>query len=116
MLTAGIVIMVASVVVCVVALAVLALKSSPARTATKRVSTTLVPSGQHQEPPSYPGAQGVRYDYRAAQSAPAWAAAESARPRTSEAEEPPPWVLKLSIGSAGGLVLGLLLVMIGAMV
>ncbi|MDQ3719895.1 MAG: hypothetical protein M3350_03810 [Actinomycetota bacterium] len=106
MLTLGIVIMVASVVAGVGALTFLALKSSPARTAGRRVSTTLVPSESQQEAPYYPAAQNVRYGYTGAQTAPAQAA---------EAEEPPPWVLKLSLGSAAGLVLGLLLVMIGAM-
>lgn len=105
MLTVGIVLMVASVVACVGALTFLALKSSPARAAGRRVSTTLAPSAQQQGAPYYYSAQqDVRY-HPGEQDAPAY---------TAEAE-PPPLVLTLAVGSVAGLVLGLLLVMIGSM-
>ncbi len=106
MLTVGIAIMVLSVLAGVGALTFLALKSSSARSAGRRVSTTLVPPGQQQEAPYHAAAQGVRHGQPAGQNAPT---------RAAEAEEPPPWVLTVSIGSVVGLVLGLLLVMIGSL-
>jgi len=104
MLTVGIAIMVTSVVAGLGALTFLALKSSPARAAGRRVGATLAVSNQQPGAPYHPAQQDVGY-YRGEQNAP---------PYTAEAE-PPPLVLTLAAGSAAGLLLGLLLVMIGSM-
>jgi len=104
MLTVGIAIMVMSVVAGLGALTFLALKSSPARAAGRRVGESLAPSVPQQGATYYPAAQDARYQ-PVEQSPPAY---------TAEAE-PPPLVLTLAVGSVGGLVLGLLMVMIGAM-
>ena len=94
MLTVGIVIMVLSIVLGVVALTSLALMSSGGRAARGRVSTTLALSDRRPDASYYPVEQEV----------PAYAT-----------EEPPRWVLTLALVSAGGLVLGLFIVMIGSM-
>jgi len=104
MLTVGIAIMVTSMVAGLGALTFLALKSSPARAAGRRVGATLAVSNQPQGAPPYTAQQDEGY-YPGEQNAP---------PYTAEAE-PPPLVLTLAAGSAAGLVLGLLLVMIGSM-
>ena len=94
MLTVGIVLMVLSVVAGVIAGASLALMSSGARATGGRVRTAMVPGGREQDAPYYPSERDV----------PPYGT-----------EEPPGWVLKLALVSAGGLVLGLFVVMIGSM-
>jgi hypothetical protein len=97
MLTVGIILMIASIVVGVITLTSVAFMSSAARSAGRRARTAMTRSGRGNDPSHrevFGSAQGD------AHSGPA------------EAQEPPRWILVLTMLSGGGLVLGLLLVMI----
>lgn len=96
MLTVGITLMVASVVVGVITLLLVALMSSPARSAARRARTRVSRSAGRGAP-SYQEVFGSTVADRRSDPA---------------QEEPPRWVLGLAILSGAGLVLGLLLVMI----
>lgn len=96
MLTVGITLMVASVVVGVITLLSVALMSPPARTAARRARTT-VSRSVRRDAPSYHEVFGSTVQDRGSHPAD---------------QEPPGWVLGLTILSGAGLVLGLLLVMI----
>ena len=96
MLTVGITLMVVSVVVGVITLVSVALMSSTARTAARRARTTVSRSG---------GKDGSSHQDRFRSTE------RDGRSEPAE-EEPPRWVLGLTIISGAGLVLGLLLVMI----
>ena len=102
MLTVGIVIMVLSIVLGVVALTSLALMSSGGRAARGRVSTTLALSDRRPGGSYHPGDASY---YSPEEDAPVSATA---------ADQPPQWVLVLAIASAAGLVLGLLLAMLAS--
>ena len=93
MLTAGITLMVVSIVVGVITLICAALMSSPGRAAGRRARTTVIRSARRGAP-SYNELFG-----------------STQRDQRSE-EDPPGWILGLMIISGAGLVLGLLLVMI----
>ena len=86
MLSIGIIVMVGSVVVGVIALSWVVLTSSGARDAGRRVRIAMALSDPEGE----------------------------VRPAATEAEEPPRWILALLILSGAGLVLGLLMVMIAS--
>jgi hypothetical protein len=109
-LTAGIIVMVVSLVLGVIALTLVALMSSAARTAGRRTRTAMGLSGPEErrdypaeaEGPYYPAEQEVR-DHPPQAPAPA----------AAEAEQPARWVLALVVISGAGLGLGLLMVMIG---
>ncbi|MDQ3607352.1 MAG: hypothetical protein M3459_00390 [Actinomycetota bacterium] len=96
MLTVGITLMVASIVVGVLALASVALLSSPARSAGRRARSAVTRTDRGE--PSHRDVFG--------------SAEQDVRSHPAEAEEPPRWVLALTMLSGAGLVLGLLLVMI----
>lgn len=105
MLTVGIILMVASVVVGIITLTSAVLMSS-SRSAGRRARTAVVPSDRKQAS-SYHDLfeekeQNLRHD----------ATQQGAPHHTGEAEQPPRWVLVLTIISGAGLVLGLLFVMI----
>ncbi len=87
MLTAGIAIMVASIVLGVIALTAAALTAPATRSAGRRTRTAMALSDEEEE----------------------------ALPPATEPRESPRWMLMLAILSAGGLVLGLLLVMIASL-
>jgi len=97
MLTVGITLMLASIVIGVAALISVALMSSPARSAGRRARTAVARSNRGHAP-SHQDVFG--------------SAGRDARSHPAEAEEPPRWVLALTLLSGAGLVLGLLLVMI----
>ncbi|MCP9490545.1 MAG: hypothetical protein MSC31_11805 [Solirubrobacteraceae bacterium MAG38_C4-C5] len=97
MLTVGITLMVASVVVGVITLVSVALISSPSRSAGRRARTAVTRSGAGNDPSNRDVFGSVEQDVRS---------------QPAEAQEPPRWVLALALLSAAGLVLGLLLVMI----
>jgi len=103
-LTLGITIMVASIVMGMLALASVALMSSPARSAGRRARTGARTALARTQSLFDHGAAGDGEPYRAERSAPAHAADE----------DPPRWVLSLAILSGAGLVLGLLMVMIAS--
>ncbi|MDQ3587925.1 MAG: hypothetical protein M3433_03735 [Actinomycetota bacterium] len=105
MLTAGIAIMVMSVVVGVIVLTYAALMYSPARDVGRRVSTAMAITDHRQDAPSYPRGHNAP-SYPAEQNAPAYAA---------QAEDAPRWVLALAGLSAAGLVLGLLITMVASL-
>jgi len=94
MLTVGITLMVASIVVGIVTLVLAALMTSSARSAGRRARTAVGRSGRAHDPSHHD----------------VFGSAERSQP--AEAEEPPRWVLALTLFSGAGLVLGLLLVMI----
>ena len=96
MLTAGITLMVASVVVGVITLIATALTSSPGRAAGRRARTT-VSRSVRRGAPSHQELFG---------------STERDRRSNPAEEDPPGWVLGLMVISGAGLVLGLLLVMI----
>ncbi len=96
MLTVGITLMVASVVVGVVTLIAVALMSSPARAAGRRARTAVTRSARKDDL--------SHHDL--------FGPAEQDRRSHAAEEEPPRWVLGLTVLSGAGLVLGLLFVMI----
>jgi len=98
MLTVGITLMLASIVVGVITLVSVALLSSPARSAGRR-ARSMVSRSARQRDPSFQDVFGS-------------AAQRDVRSHPAEAEEPPRWVLALTLLCGAGLVLGLLLVMI----
>jgi hypothetical protein len=99
MLTAGIILMIASIVAGIITLTSVALMSSAARSAGRRARTAVTRSDRDDQPHQDLFGSAKR-DTR---SHP-W----------EEAGEPPRWVLALTALSGGGLVLGLLLVMIAS--
>jgi len=101
MLTLGITIMVASIVIGIVTLTSVALISSPARSTGRRVRTAIARRRGLLDPA---GAGQRAHRDRGEGGANAYAAGE----------EPPRWVLALAILSGAGLVLGLLMVMIAS--
>jgi hypothetical protein len=96
-LTVGITLMAASIVVGIIALTSVGLMSPAARSAGSRARAAVTRSDRRDDP-SYHELFG--------------SAERDARSRPAEAEEPPRWILALTMLSGGGLVLGLLLVMI----
>lgn len=90
MLPVGITLMVASIVVGVVALTLVALTSSWARSAARRTRTAMALSDE-EEADRYP------------------------RPHAGEAADAPRWAIAMMMISGAGLVLGLLMVMIGSL-
>ena len=101
MLTLGITIMVASIVIGIVTLTCVALMSSGARSAGRRARTAITRrQGPFDQATAREGAS-----YRVQSAATRYATAD---------EDPPRWVLALAILSGAGLLLGLLMVMIAS--
>ncbi len=102
MLTLGITIMVASIVIGIVALVSVALMSSGARSAGRRARTAIT---RKRGP----------FDHATAQEGASYHRPErAATPYAAAGEYPPRWVLALAILSGAGLVLGLLMAMIAS--
>ncbi len=98
MLTAGIILMIASIVAGIITLTSVALMSSAARSAGRRARTAVTRSDRDDQPHQDLFGSAKR----------------DTRSHPGEAEDPPRWVLALTALSGGGLVLGLLLVMIAS--
>ncbi len=97
MLTVGITLMLASIVVGVITLVSVALLSSPARAAGRRARSTMSRSAPQRDSSFQDVFGSTQHDVRS---------------HPAEAEEPPRWVLALTVLCGAGLLLGLLLVMI----
>jgi hypothetical protein len=113
MLGIGIAIMIASVVVGVIGLTLMALTSSGARSAGRRTRVAMALSDPEQaDSKPNPLVEDEAY-YRG--DAPYQPAAEDPPyPGEAEGEDAPRWVLALAIISGAGLMLGLLMVMIAS--
>lgn len=98
MLTVGIILMIASIVAGIITLTSVALMSSAARSAGRRVRTAVTRSDRDDQPHQDLFGSAKR----------------DTRSHPGETEDPPRWVLALTALSGGGLVLGLLLVMIAS--
>jgi len=105
MLTFGITLMVASIVVGILALTSAALMASPARSAGRRAGRRARTLMARRHGPSGRAAAGEREPHpRAERGAAAYASDE----------DPPRWLLVLTMISGAGLLLGLLMVMIAS--
>ena len=121
MLTAGIIVMVASVLVGVIALTLVTLMSSAARSAGRRTRTAMALSDPEDDAPDYdPAAEGGAYypedaPYESGEEdADSYPAELYAPTLAAEVEQAPRWIFALAVLSGAGLVLGLLLVMIAS--
>ena len=112
MLTAGILIMVASIVVGVLALTLVAVMSPGARSAARRTRTAMGLSRPDADAPDYgPAGEGVVY-YEDEEPPPP--AGQGVPAVASVAEPVAEWVIVLVVGAGAGLMLGLLMVMIAS--
>lgn len=121
MLPVGIGVMVASIVIGLIALVLVAVTSSTARSAGRRTRTAMGLSAQEEdafvqdpsgEGPYHPAADDPYQPVEGEQ--PYFPPEQDVPPGGAELQDAPRWVLAMVILSGGGLVLGLLMVMIAS--
>ncbi len=132
MLTVGIAIMVISVVLGVIALTLVAVTSSTARSTGRSIRFAMALSDEperttpsyarprggvtsHEQEAPYGPAEEQDAPYRpAAEQEPYYPAEEEPGPLAAEIQDAPRWVLAMTIISGAGLVLGMLMVMVAS--
>ena len=132
MLTVGIAIMVTSVVLGVIALTLVAVTSSTARSTGRSIRFAMALSDEperttpsyarprggvtsHEQEAPYGPAEEQDAPYRpAAEQEPYYPAEEEPGPLAAEIQDAPRWVLAMTILSGAGLVLGMLIVMVAS--